>query len=35
MSHDDPFLPAFALFSLAAAASFAAGWLAQGLFGVF
>jgi hypothetical protein len=34
VSHD-PFLPPFALFSLAAAASFAAGWLGQGLFAAF
>jgi hypothetical protein len=33
--HDDPFMPALAIFSLAALASFAAGWFSQGLFGAF
>ena len=35
MIHDDRFMSALAFFSLAAAASFAAGWLSQGLFGAF
>jgi len=32
---DDPFLPALAFFSGVAIFSFAAGWISQGLFGVF
>lgn len=35
MTHDDPFLAAFAFFSTVAAASFAAGWFSQALFGAF
>jgi hypothetical protein len=33
--HDDPFMPAVAFFSIVALASFAAGWLSQGLLGAF
>jgi len=35
MSHDDPTVSALALFGFVALASFAAGWLAQGLLGAF
>lgn len=35
MNHDETFLPAFAMFSVMAVASFAAGWFSQGLFGAF
>jgi len=35
LSHEDPFIPALALFCVMAAASFAAGWFSQGLLGAF
>jgi len=35
VTHDDPFMPALAFFSLVALASFAAGWFSQALFGAF
>lgn len=35
MSHDETFLPALAMFSMMALASFAAGWFSQGLLGAF
>jgi len=35
LSRDDPFLGAVAVFGMVAAASFAAGWFSQGLFGAF
>ena len=35
MSRDDPFLPTLALFGSVAFVSFAAGWLVQGLAGIF
>jgi len=35
MTHDDPFLAVFAIFSTVAAASFAAGWFGQALLGAF
>ena len=35
MYQDDPYLPALALFGVVALFSFAAGWLVQGIAGVF
>jgi hypothetical protein len=35
VTHDDPFMPALAFFSIVALASFAAGWFSEGLFGAF
>lgn len=35
MAHDDFFVPALAFFGVVALASFAAGWISQGVFGAF
>lgn len=35
MRHDEPFIPALALFGMMAAVSFAAGWYSQAWLGVF
>ena len=35
MRYDEPFIPALALFSMMALASFAAGWFSQSWLGVF